>query len=285
MSGMQQAVPFGMSTDQIKKRKIKKQRTKKTTPRLASLEKKTPTSVNKSTEWQKYRVDEVAPWVLCARPVGDGLSTNIRSGRAGGERWQVLNRNDMLAETKPVVDVVDPSWCGMISLNIPAPPVAPVSSLGENLLEEQLAESFQEICSAEILQGSVLELSGKIKRRPLKVLIDFGSTSNFISDQVVASLHLKVVEDGIRQKLILLDKSIIWPGGWVDFLLTCGEYVRRISARVFPSFHKELILGMPWLVMEDPDISRRNRTVAVQQKGSFVQLPVLRPAHNIPQVD
>ena len=42
---------------------------------------------------------------------------------------------------------------------------------------------------------------------------------------------------------------------------------------------------MPWLVMEDPDISWRNRTVAVQQKGSFVQLPVLRPAHNIPQVD
>ena len=135
--------------------------------------------------------------------------------------------------------------------------------MGENLLGEQSAESFQEICSAEILQGPVLELSGKIKRRPLKVLIDSGSTGNFISDQVVASLHLKVVEDGIRQKLILPDKSIIWAGGWVDSLLTSGEYVRRISARVFPSLHKELILGMPWLVMEDPDISWRNRTVAV----------------------
>ena len=42
---------------------------------------------------------------------------------------------------------------------------------------------------------------------------------------------------------------------------------------------------MPWLVMEDPDISWRNRTVAVQQKESFIQLPVLRPAGNIPQVD
>ena len=61
---------------------------------------------------------------------------------------------------------------------------------------------------------------------------------------MVASLHLKVVEDGIRQKLILPDKSIIWAGGWVDFLLTCGEYVRRISARVFPSLYKELILGI-----------------------------------------
>ena len=44
-------------------------------------------------------------------------------------------------------------------------------------------------------------------------------------------------------------------------------------------------MGMPWLVMEDPDISWRNRTVAVQQKGSFIQLPLLRLAGNIPQVD
>ena len=34
------------------------------------------------------------------------------------------------------------------------------------------------------------------------MLIDSGSIGNFISDQVVASLHLKVVKDGIRQKLI-----------------------------------------------------------------------------------
>ena len=102
------------------------------------------------------------------------------------------------------------------------------------------------------------------------MLIDSGSTGNFISDQVVVSLHLKVVEDGIRQKLVLPDKSIIWAGGWVYFLLTCGEYVRRISARIFPSLHKELILGMPWLVMEDPDINWRNRKVADQQKGSII---------------
>ena len=123
--------------------------------------------MNKSTKWQKYRIDEVSPWVLCAGLVGDGLSTNIRSGRLGGERWQVLNQNDMVAWTKPVVDVVDPSRSGIISLNIPAPLVAPVPSLGENLLGEQSIESFQEICSAEILQGPVRELSRKIKRRPL----------------------------------------------------------------------------------------------------------------------
>ena len=57
----------------------------------------------------------------------------------------------MVAGTKPGMDVVNPSRFGMISLNIPAPSVAPVPSLGENLLEGLSAGSFQEICSAEIL--------------------------------------------------------------------------------------------------------------------------------------
>ena len=67
MSGEQQVVPSGMSTGQIKgKKNRKKQRTKTITPRLASLEKRTPTGVNKSTEWRKYRVDKDTVWVLCA---------------------------------------------------------------------------------------------------------------------------------------------------------------------------------------------------------------------------
>ena len=43
---------------------------------------------------------------LCAGSVGDRLSTNIHSGRAGGERRQFLNQNDVVARTKPGMDVV-----------------------------------------------------------------------------------------------------------------------------------------------------------------------------------
>ena len=90
--------------------------------------------MNKSTEWQKYRVDDVTLWILYAGLVGDGLSINICSGRVGGEQRQVLNRNDVVAGTKPGMNVVDPSQSGMISLNIPASPIALVPSSGENLL-------------------------------------------------------------------------------------------------------------------------------------------------------
>ena len=56
--------------------------------------------------------------------MGDGLSTNIRPGRAGGERRQVVNQDDVVAGTKPGMDVVDPSRSRMVSLNILAPLVA-----------------------------------------------------------------------------------------------------------------------------------------------------------------
>ena len=78
----------------------------------------------------KYKVDDVTPRVLCARLVGDGLSMNIRSRKAGGERRQVLNRNDVVAGTEPGMDVVDPSRSGMISLNIPATPSSTSTFIG-----------------------------------------------------------------------------------------------------------------------------------------------------------
>ena len=37
------------------------------------------------------------------------------------------------------------------------------------------------------------ELVGKVKGRPVKVLVDLGATGNFIADHIVTVLDLKVV--------------------------------------------------------------------------------------------
>ena len=100
----------------------------------------------------------------------------------------------------------------------------------------------------------MLELHAKIKRRPLRCLIDSGATGNFISDQVVAAHKLPVGDDGSKVPLKMADGSEVQAGGWVKFTLQCGLYTAPIIARVFPGLHKELILGMPWLVQANPDI-------------------------------
>ena len=51
------------------------------------------------------------------------------------------------------------------------------------------------ISSAVRIRGSVLELSGWVKERPIRVLIDSGATGNFISDELVTALRLRAMPE------------------------------------------------------------------------------------------
>ena len=102
---------------------------------------------------------------------------------------------------------------------------------------------------------------------------------------MVTSLHLKVVKYCIRQKLIPPDKSIIWAGVLIDFSTDLWPICTPNFSSVIPIPSQGINSGYALAGQGGPGISWRNRIVAVQQKGSFIQLPILRPAGNIPQVD
>ena len=110
------------------------------------------------------------------------------------------------------------------------------------------------ISSAVQTRGSVLELASKIKGIPVRVLLDSGATGNFISDNVVTELALHIDHEEAGEQLTLADGSQVQASGHVTFPLRCGYYKGKITARVFPNLHKELILGIPWLTTENPDI-------------------------------
>ena len=64
--------------------------------------------------------------------------------------------------------------------------------------------------------------------------------------------------------------------GYVQFTMNCGGYKGKITARVFPNLSKECILGMPWLVQENPIIDWKWRQVTIQRSGSVITLPIVR---------
>ena len=103
-------------------------------------------------------------------------------------------------------------------------------------------------------RGSMLELASKIKGIPVRVLFDLGATVNFISDNVVTELALPIDHEESGEQLTLANGSQVQASGHVTFPLRCGYYKGKIIARVFPNLHKELILGIPWLAAENPDI-------------------------------
>ena len=50
----------------------------------------------------------------------------------------------------------------------------------------------------------------------------------------------------------------------------------KITARVFPNLHKEVILGMPWLIQENLAIDWARGQVQIQRQGNVLQLPIHR---------
>ena len=81
------------------------------------------------------------------------------------------------------------------------------------------------------MSSQTIELSGLIHKKSIYVLVDSGSTSNYISDEIAYDFDL----------IIQL----------VSFWLQCGDYNSEVIARVFPNMRQQLILGIPWLKQEN----------------------------------
>ena len=58
-----------------------------------------------------------------------------------------------------------------------------------------------------------------------------------------------------------------------------------MTARVFPHLHKEMILGRPWLIEEDPNIQWKAKRVSVLRNQTIVNLPIVRGGHTESSLD
>ena len=121
-----------------------------------------------------------------------------------------------------------------------------------------------------------LELAGRVGQKKWGILIDSGSTGNFISAQVCTASRLKVEEDPDPEELTLADGSRSQTEGRVHLKIKCGGYQGVIQAKVFPGLHKPVILGIPWLRKENPHINWAQEVVVVKQKGNWITLPLMK---------
>ena len=175
-----------------------------------------------------------------------------------------------------------PSWY-LVDQNVNmGPRVAAGATQCESLDMDGPAD---EIVSTVRLRKSVIELSSQVKERPVKVLLDLGATCNFILDAMATALKLKITSDVDFQDLTLANGSKVWTAGHVQFTMNCGGYKGKIIARVFPNLSKECILGMPWLVQENPIIDWKRRQVTIHRSGSVITLPVVWRHHVKPIIE
>ena len=133
-----------------------------------------------------------------------------------------------------------------------------------------------EISSTERISSQTIELSGRIHRRPIRVLLDSGSTGNYISDKIAQDFNLIINAEEGSEQLTLADGSKVQARGYVSFRLRCGQFISQVIARVFPNMHQQLILGIPWLKQENPRIDWRQGQVSIIKNGQIIYLPCHR---------
>ena len=64
-----------------------------------------------------------------------------------------------------------------------------------------------EVSSTERISSHTIELSGRIHRTPIRVLLDRGSTGNYISDKIAHSFNLIIHAEEGSEQLTLADGS------------------------------------------------------------------------------
>ena len=124
-------------------------------------------------------------------------------------------------------------------------------------------------------QGT-LELIGRIGKKTWRFLLDSGSTGNYISAQVCAAHRVKVERDLYPDHLTMADGSKVLTRGRVQIRFKCGEYQGTVQAKVFPGLQKPLILGIPWLKKENPQIDWTQGQVTVKKGQTWIKLPLVQ---------
>ena len=95
------------------------------------------------------------------------------------------------------------------------------------------------------------------------MLIDSGATENYVSAQECAARKIKIEKEKNGKELPMADGSKVKTIGRVRLNVRCGGYYGIVEARVFPKMSKSMILGMPWLVKENPHMNWTRSTVVV----------------------
>ena len=66
------------------------------------------------------------------------------------------------------------------------------------------------------------------------------------------------------ERLTLADGSELHAQRYIQFALHFENYKTTVLARVFPNFHEEFILGIPWPATENPTIDWANGRVTIE---------------------
>lgn len=79
-----------------------------------------------------------------------------------------------------------------------------------------------------------------------------------------------------NKDLKLADGSLVTTQGQVKLHIENGQYKDVVWAQIFPHVQKQMILRMPWLMQEYPNITWSHRIVPMVRGGKWLNLLVIK---------
>ena len=113
--------------------------------------------------------------------------------------------------------------------------------------EEEMSPTISQNALARITTTEILKIEGHIKKKKVIVLIDSGSTHNFIHCKVAKELNCFLYPAPECQVMVANGGNINFFGKCHNIKLTIGEYVFNSPMLSIPMGCVDVVLGVQWL--------------------------------------
>src|SRR4030081_2019895 len=121
--------------------------------------------------------------------------------------------------------------------------------------------------------GRLIKLVGLVDQHPVVVMVDSGSTGDFISDTYVSQHELHEYEYKHSKTVWLADGKQHTVSKYIECQLDIGDMSQSIQLAVLPLIGHDIILGTTCLQRHNPHINWISGTVTVEYHGKPCVLP------------
>ena len=136
-----------------------------------------------------------------------------------------------------------------------------------------VADDIHRIASVRV-PGQLIKLSGVVNTCKAVVMVDSGSTGDFISEQFVRKYKLVSRCYERVRKVWLADGKEHTIASYVDSSVRIGELHEKTELAVIPLAGYDVILGIPWLKRHNPVINWDTSKVVIGSNGTQCELPL-----------
>lgn len=123
------------------------------------------------------------------------------------------------------------------------------------------------------LVPSTLKLAGTINGQEVVVLVDGGSTNNFIQSRLAAHLHLTVQPSSHMKVTVGNGGALSCGGECTGVVLMMGGATFTVDLLLLPIYDADLVLGVQWMLQLGPTLfDYKNLWMEFNYQGNQIRL-------------